>query len=202
MSKRKDLKIIASMIKPKSRVLDLGCGDGNLLNDLIQKKQVSGLGIEIDIEKIKKCLENGVSVVQEDLNEGLKDFNDNSFDYIILSQTLEHISKPIYLIKDMLRVGKKCIISFDNIAYWKNRISFLFKGNLDRGHYQKEVVYREGKQHLLTIKKFLELCKLYNISISDQIYLPHLKIVRKFPNSFSKTAIYVLKKGNRGKIKK
>ncbi|MBY8983429.1 MAG: methyltransferase domain-containing protein [Candidatus Lokiarchaeota archaeon] len=198
MLKRKDLKIIADIIQPRTKVLDLGCGDGILLSELIQQKQVSGLGIEIDIEKIKKCLEIGISVVQEDLNEGLKDFKDNNFDYVILSQTLEHIKKPVYLVKEMLRVSKKCIISFDNIAFWKNRLSFLVNGNLNKHPYQKKISYSGGKQHLLTIKKFLELCELYNFSIYDQIYLPHIKIARKFPNIFCKTAIFVLKKGDRG----
>ena len=110
--KRKDLQIISEIIEPHSKVLDLGCGEGHLLNELIKAKKISGLGIEISIERIKKCLEHGLSVVQEDLNDGLKDFQDKSFDYVILSQTLEDISRPLYLLLEMVRVGKKCIISF------------------------------------------------------------------------------------------
>lgn len=106
MLKRKDLQTIADSISPSSKVLDLGCGDGTLLKELIKVKKVKGLGIEISIQKIKKCLEYGVSVVQEDLNEGLRDFQDDSFDYVILSQTLEDISNPAHLIHEMLRVGK------------------------------------------------------------------------------------------------
>lgn len=137
MLKRKDLQTIADSISPSSKVLDLGCGDGTLLKELIKVKKVKGLGIEISIQKIKKCLEYGVSVVQEDLNEGLRDFQDDSFDYVILSQTLEDISNPAHLIHEMLRVGKKCIISFENLAYWKNRLLFLFSGTLSRGDSKK-----------------------------------------------------------------
>jgi methionine biosynthesis protein MetW len=124
---RKDLKAIFAIIKPNSKVLDLGCGDGLLLGELVSRKKVNGLGIELSIEKIKSCLNNGISVIQEDLNEGLKDFKNKSFDYVILSQTLEYIANPVYLINEMLRVGKKVVISFENLAYWKNRITFLLK---------------------------------------------------------------------------
>jgi len=127
---RKDLNIIFDIIKPNSKVLDLGCGDGSLLKELIKNKNVTGLGIEISIEKIKTCMKDGISVIQEDLNEGLKDFQENSFDYVVLSQTLEYIANPVYLIQEMLRVGKNCVISFENLAYWKNRILFLFSGIL------------------------------------------------------------------------
>ena len=195
MLKREDLQVIFDIIQPNSKVLDLGCGDGSLLYELIKKKNASGLGIEVSMEKIKSCLEYGISVTQEDLNEGLKDFQNNSFDYIILSQTLEYIANPVYLIQEMLRVGKKCIISFENLAYWKNRISFLFKGTLKRKRSDNDHLFYGKKIQILTVNKFFNFCAYYKIKICNNFYLPVKKfnITRAFPNLFSKIAIFILK---------
>lgn len=195
MLRRKDLQIIADIIKPKSRVLDLGCGDGRLLSELTNEKLVTGLGIEISLERIKKCLERGISVIQEDLNEGLKDFQDKSFDYVVLSQTLEDISKPVYLIHEMLRVGKKCIISFENLAYWKNRISFLFSGNFISGGNKSDLLRDGEKQQILTVNKFYKFCSNYKFTVCKKIFLPNgkLSLTNTFPNFYSKTAIFILK---------
>jgi methionine biosynthesis protein MetW len=198
LSKRKDLDTIFKIIEPKSRVLDLGCGDGLLLKELIVNKDVNGVGIEISIDKIKACLSNGISVIQEDLNEGLKDFQDKTFDYVILSQTLEYISNPIYLIQEMLRVGNKCIISFENLAYWKNRIIFLLRGALKSPKTDKNSLFFRKKVQILTVNKFHDFCAYYGISISQQIYLPlkTLNLVQIFPNLLSKIAIFILKGDN------
>lgn len=195
MTMRKDLQVIFDIIPPNSKILDLGCGEGVLLNGLIKRKKASGLGIEISMEKIKSCLEYGISVLQEDLNEGLKDFQKNSFDYVILSQTLEYIANPIYLIQEMLRVGKKCIVSFENIANWKNRISFLFKGTLKRERTDNDYLFSAKRIQILTVKKFLTFCVNYNIKICNNIYLPINKsnLARNFPNLFSQIAIFILK---------
>ena len=197
LSKRKDLQIISNIIRPNSKVLDLGCGDGELLHELILKKNVKGFGIEISLERIKSCLDKGVSVVQEDLNEGLKEFQDNSFDYIVLSQTLEYISKPDYLIKEMLRAGGYCIISFENLAYWKNRISFLLKGYLKSGE-KIDALTNGKKQQILTVKSFLNFCTKNNLKISNKFYLPKrkLNLARSFPNTFCRTAVFILKSEN------
>jgi methionine biosynthesis protein MetW len=186
--KRKDLQIISEIIEPHSKVLDLGCGDGHLLNELIKAKKITGLGIEISIERIKKCLERGLSVVQEDLNEGLKDFQDKSFDYVILSQTLEDISRPLYLLLEMVRVGKKCIISFDNVAFWMNRMSFFLKGEFSKNRSSR-------KQQFLTIKIFQKLCKIGSIKICRKILLPQ-KSSRLLPNLFCRMAIFILRDSN------
>jgi methionine biosynthesis protein MetW len=195
---RKDLQKIFDVISPNSKILDLGCGDGVLLHELIEKKNASGLGIEISVEKIKSCLEYGISVLQEDLNEGLKDFQENSFDYVILSQTLEYITNPIYLIQEMLRVGKKCIVSFENIANWKNRISFLLKGTLKRKKSDKTYLLTSKRIQILTVKKFLTFCDVYNIKIYHKIYLPLKKfnLASIFPNLFSHIAIFILEGSN------
>jgi len=191
---RKDLRAIFEIIKPKSKVLDLGCGDGVLLRELVLKKKVNGLGIEISIEKIKSCLNNGISVIQEDLNEGLKDFKNNTFDYVVLSQTLEYIAHPVYLIREMLRVGKKVVISFENLAYWKNRITFLLKGALKRTRTNDHSLFFRKKIQILSVKKFYDFCAYYEIQTSRQIFLPSkkLNLNQTFPNLLSKIAIFIL----------
>jgi methionine biosynthesis protein MetW len=195
---RKDLRAIFEIIKPKSKVLDLGCGDGLLLGELVTKKKVNGIGIEISLEKIKSCLNNGISVIQEDLNEGLKDFQDDSFDYVILSQTLEYIAHPVYLIQEMLRVGKNVVISFENLAYWKNRLTFLLKGALKRAKTDNNSLFFRKKIQILTVKKFFDFCAYYRIQSSNQIYLPakKLNLNQIFPNLLSKIAIFILNGGN------
>ncbi len=195
MIKRKDLQIISEIIPSKSRVLDLGCGNGQLLQELAKEKNVKGLGIEISLERVKSCLKQGISVVQEDLNDGLKDFHDKSFNYIILSQTLEHISNPAFLIQEMLRVGEKCIISFDNLAYWKNRVIFLFRGLLKESNIDDNAFNNYNKKQILTVKKFLKFCESYKFKICKNIFLPKkfVNFNKIFPNLLSKTAIFFLK---------
>jgi len=195
---RKDLQIIFDIIQPNSKVLDLGCGDGLLLHELIKKKKVTGLGIEVSIDKIKSCLKYGVSVIQEDLNEGLKEFQDNSFDYVILSQTLEYIANPVYLIKEMRRVGKYCIISFENLANWKNRLTFMFTGTLKRERTHNHNLFYGKKIQILDLNKFLKFCAHYKIKIKNKFYLPMKKynLTQIFPNLFSKIAIFILKGNN------
>jgi len=194
---RKDLRIIFDIIKPKSRVLDLGCGDGKLLKELILNKKIRGLGIEASLQKIKSCLKSGVSVIQEDLNEGLIDFQENTFDYVILSQTLEYIANPLYLIQEMLRVGKNCIISFENLAYWKNRLTFLLRGTLKRSKINENLFYGK-KIQIFTVAKFFQFCEYYKIQVSHKIFLPtqRYRLTHTFPNMFSKIAIFILKRSN------
>ena len=194
MLERKDLRAIFEIIKPNSKVLDLGCGDGLLLKELVLKKKVNGLGIEISIEKIKSCLNSGISVIQEDLNDGLKEFKDNTFDFIVLSQTLEYVADPVYLIQEMLRVGKKVVISFENLAYWKNRVTFLLNGALKRTSTNGDSLFFRKKIQLLSVKKFFDFCSYYGIQTSHQIFLPvkKLSLNQTFPNLLSKIAIFIL----------
>ncbi len=153
------------------------------------------MGIEVSINKIKACLKYGVSVIQEDLNEGLKEFQDKSFDYVILSQTLEYIANPVHLIQEMLRVGKNCIISFENLANWKNRITFMFTGTLKRERTHNHNLFYGKKIQIFDINKFLKFCVYYKIKIRNKFYLPTKKynLTQIFPNLFSKIAIFILK---------
>ena len=125
---RYDLQIIASWIEAGSRVIDLGCGEGNLLKHLITHKQVSGTGIERDEAKVADCIAKGLSVLQGDINEEVLDYPDNSFDYVILSQTLQQVYEPDTLIRYMLRIGKRGIVSFPNFSHWGPRLQLLLSG--------------------------------------------------------------------------
>ena len=125
---RYDLQIIASWIEPGSKVIDLGCGEGDLLQHLIALKGVQGTGIEINEEKVARCIEKGLSVLQGDISEEVHDYPERSFDYVILSQTLQQVYKPDNLIRAMLRIGQKGIVSFPNFSHWQIRLQLFFTG--------------------------------------------------------------------------
>ena len=125
---RYDLQIIASWIEPGSKVIDLGCGEGDLLQHLIALKGVQGTGIEINEEKVARCIEKGLSVLQGDINAEVHDYPEGSFDYVILSQTLQQVYEPDHLIRAMLRIGQKGIVSFPNFSHWQIRLQLLFTG--------------------------------------------------------------------------
>ena len=125
---RYDLEIIASWIEPGSRVVDLGCGEGDLLQHLIARKGVQGAGIELNEEKAARCIEKGLSVLQGDINAEVHDYPDKRFDYVILSQTLQQVYQPDALIRAMLRIGHKGIVSFPNFSHWQIRLQLLLSG--------------------------------------------------------------------------
>jgi methionine biosynthesis protein MetW len=125
---RYDLQIIASWIEPESKVIDLGCGEGDLLQHLIFHKGVQGTGIELNEEKVARCIEKGLSVLQGDINEEVHDYPQGRFDYVILSQTLQQVYQPDELIRSMLRIGRKGIVSFPNFSHWQIRLQLLLSG--------------------------------------------------------------------------
>ena len=155
--------LIAEMISEKSKVLDLGCGDGHLLKLLKDKKLIKGNGIEIAQTEVIKCLEKGLSVIQGDIDEGLKQFPDKSYDYVILNQTLQSTHNPNFVLDEMLRVGKKCIVSFPNFAYWRIRFYLFFTGNMPKSRILPYEWYDTPNIHLLSIKDFYEYAKKKNI---------------------------------------
>jgi len=192
---RKDLKLIFDLIENNSRVLDLGCGDGTLLSLLSSRKHSDVMGIEIDREKVALCISKGLNVVQSDVNEALNEYQNDSFDYIILSITLQEIEDPSKLISEMLRIGKNVIISIKNLANWVNRFYFLIHGEIPyfkntRGNYSSTGI------SLSNIHSFKKFCKKNNFKIFHEIYIP-LSQFNKFPifrNIFSDIAIFTLKK--------
>ena len=127
---RPDLAIIADWIKPESRVLDLGCGDGSLMHHLQQTKRVNGYGVDIADSDITQCIQSGINVIQIDLNEGLSEFDNNSFDHVVLSLTLQSMHRPDLLLKEMMRVGTEGIVTFPNFGHWKSRLNLALGGRM------------------------------------------------------------------------
>jgi len=194
---RKDLLLINSWIKPNSKVLDLGCGDGELLKLLKIDKNINGYGIDYDLKNIKKSLQNNINVLHMDLDEGLGAFESNSFDYIVLAQSLQVIKNPKLLIDDMLRVGDEIIVSFPNMGHWLARFQLFLRGTMP---ITKNLPYRwhdTPNIHLCTIKDFMDFCKKNNYEISEK-YIADDKqknnlLTRLMPNLFGEVATFRIK---------
>ena len=156
---------INDWISLDSKVLDLGCGDGSLLNDLRKEKSASGLGIEIDAEKIKSCLKKGISVIEQDIDSGLENFGNQSFDYVVMSQSIQALKKPEVALEEIVRIGKECIVSIPNFANIKCRLQLFFKGQMPVSSALPHDWYSTPNLHLCSLEDFEELCKKSNIKI-------------------------------------
>ena len=167
MEVRKDHSIIANIVKKNSRVLDIGCADGTLLKVLKSKKNISGQGIEIDHTKVENCLRKGLSVVEGDANFEIINFPDHSFDYVILSQTLQTVSKPKWVLSEILRIGKNAIISFPNFGHWLCRLQLLLYGKMPVTEDLKLNWYDTQNIHLCTVKDFLELLTAMKLNTKE-----------------------------------
>ena len=192
-------EIITKFIEIGSKILDLGCGDGTLLKMLIERKNCTGTGIEIDQQNAIQAIEKGLSIIQGDIDEGLKDFSDNEYDYIILNQTLQSTEKPDYVIEEMLRAGKKAVVSFPNFAYWKVRFYLFFNGKMPKSNILPFEWYNTPNIHLLTIKDFFEFCKKRNIKILKEVYMNKARLINNIgtkwhKNLFTEEAIFVISK--------
>ena len=154
---RPDLEIIQNWITPKSRVLDLGCGDGSLLNYLKLKKNVNGIGLEINADDIQSCIAKGVNVIEQNIDEGLTNFQSNSFDTVLLAQTLQASSKPDLLIDEILRIGEHGIITFPNFGNWKSRLSLASNGRMPVSKFMPHNWYDTPNIHFCTVKDFNDL---------------------------------------------
>jgi len=195
---RLDLNYIVRSIENNSRVLDLGCGSGELLHKLAQEKNIRGHGVEIDVENICACVGKGVPVIHADMDEGLGEYPDKSFDYVILSQTLQAVKKPHIILHDMLRVGQTGIVSLLNFGYWKVRSQLFVQGIMPRTKTLPYQWYDTPNIHLTTIKDFKNLCAAGNITIIKQINLGQARkggvLCNLFPNWFTNLAIFVIQK--------
>ncbi len=189
--------IIMQMMEPESKVLDLGCGAGELLELLKHKKNIRCRGVEINEDNVIKCIEKGLSVFQGDIDEGLKDYQDKSFDYVVLNRTLQCTHRPDFVINEMLRAGKKVVISFPNFAYWRVRFHLFTAGRMPKSNMLPFEWFNTPNIHLLTIKDFKEFCKTRQIDILEEIYM-NKAIIKKnillniFPNFFAEEAIFIV----------
>ena len=191
---------INDWISQDSKVLDLGCGDGSLLNDLRKEKSASGLGIEIDAEKIKSCLKKGISVIEQDIDSGLENFGNQSFDYVVMSQSIQALKKPEVALEEIVRIGKECIVSIPNFANIKCRLQLFFKGQMPVSNALPHDWYSTPNLHLCSLEDFEELCKKSNIKIVERklskINGEESILMKLLPNLFSEVALYKLVKEN------
>lgn len=161
---------IIKLIEENSRVLDLGCGDGELLHQLMERKNIYGLGIEINTEEVLKCIKKGVSVIQEDIDEGLDEYHNETYDYVILSETLQTVKRPDYVLNQIVRIGKKAIVSFPNYAHLSTRLQIIFLGKTPKTKILPYEWYNTPNIHLLSIKDFKEFCRKNDIKILKEMY--------------------------------
>jgi len=191
---RPDLEIIQQWIAPHSRVLDLGCGDGSLLHFLKTSKQVRGTGLEIDRENIDRCLENGVNVIEQNLDKGLTNFLSNSFDTVLLTQTLQALHSPDSLVEEMLRIGKNGIITFPNFGNWKSRLYLSSRGRMPVSKFIPHQWYNTPNIHFCTVKDFDALCAEKNIRVLTRTVVDSQHqgswYMKAWPNFLGEIAIY------------
>ena len=191
---REDYKIISEIIERGSKVLDLGCGDGELMYLLTKEKNVRAQGIELDDAQIYKCVERGLSVFHSDIDSGLLEYPDKSFDYVILNQTMQQAKKADFVIQEALRVGKKLIVGFPNFAYVKARVSIFFIGKTPITKSLPYHWYDTPNLHFLTISDFKNYCADKGIKILEARYLGQNGRVLLWPNLFALNAIFLLER--------
>lgn len=190
---RPDFAAIASWIPEGSSVLDLGCGDGSLLRYLRETRRVVGYGVEISDANVATCIANGVNVIQNDLESGLADFEDDAFDFVILSQTLQATKHTEALLKEILRVGREGIVSFPNFGFWKNRLQVL-QGNMPISDDMPYQWYDTPNVHLCTFSDFENLCNTHSVRILERQVMTAGKRVIVFANLLGSMAVYRVKR--------
>ncbi|KPK65090.1 MAG: hypothetical protein AMK73_03925 [Planctomycetes bacterium SM23_32] len=194
MPVRLDYRLIEQDVASGARVLDLGCGDGQLLRELIDRKGVDGFGIDVDLAEVQKCIARGVPVYHGDMLEGMAMFEDGRFDCVILSQTLQQTVRPDRVVREMLRVGRRAIISFPNFGHWRVRLQLLLKGSMP---VTRVLPYRWCETpniHLLTIKDFFALCQELHLKVIDRMYLTpgYCRLPGLLANLLASMAIFVM----------
>jgi methionine biosynthesis protein MetW len=194
---RPDLLVIANMIADESKVLDLGCGDGDLLAFLVAEKSVRGRGIELSEAGVLSCVRRGLSVRQGNLQEGLADYPNKSFDIVTLSQTLPFLDDPTMVLEEALRVGHVVIVSFSNWGYWRCRLELLATGRMPKAADLPQRWYEAPRWQAFTVTDFSRFCRQIGVDIVQEAYLANGKPVRvgRYKNLLSTTAVFMLARG-------
>jgi methionine biosynthesis protein MetW len=193
---RADLAIIADLVTPGARVLDLGCGDGELLGHLAATKQANGYGLEIDPGMITACIARGVSVIEQDLDEGLANFPTSSFDFVVMTETLQAVRRPAELLEEMLRIGRECIVTFPNFGHWRCRLYLATRGRMPIARHLPHHWFDTPNIHLCTFADFERLCHERGLVIRNRFVVDDRyrgrALMNRAPNLFGTIAFYHL----------
>ena len=198
---RTDLELIYRWVPEQAHVLDLACGDGTLLEALARNKKVTGYGLEIDPQGITACVRKGVSVIEQNLDGGLANFQDDSYDLVIMTQALQTLRRPDLMLDEMLRVAKECIITFPNFAYWRHRVHLGIRGYMPVSKSLPHAWYDTPNIHLSTFNDFEHLCREKGLVITDRaVGIGEREghwATRIWPNLFGEIAIFRVERQQR-----
>jgi len=196
MPLRLDYQMIEAYVPEGAALLDLGCGDGTLLEQLVEEKHCAGIGVDNDLAQVHRCIARGLPVYHGDMLEAMGMFEEGRFDCVVLSQTLQQTPKPARVVQEMMRVGRRAIISFPNFAHWRVRCKFLLTGRMPITGVLPYTWYETPNIHLLTIRDFFDFCREQNLRVIDTIYLsPGFRVLPGFlANLIASMAIFVVER--------
>ena len=191
---RSDYAIVSELIEPKTRVLDLGCGEGELLAWLQDNKRVEARGVELVSARVQRAIARGVLAYQGDIDQGLADYPDGAFDYVILTQTLQEVRSPLKVLREMLRVGRRAIVAFPNFGHWTVRLAHLWSGRAPRTKLFPHDWYDSPNIHFLTVHDFQALAEKENWIVERSLFLAGNRKISAFPNLMAETAVFLVRR--------